>query len=173
MCVFFSSPRCFGQPIVKIETVAVSKSPFTYIQKSMQVFPFEHLSTLTTTIKKERNNNANNFNNSKNVEKNLLAKYFRGFFLFHFVWMFCSGVLFYNRPNCVCVCVSWLSRQANKSFWIARISFSLSHWFFMVVRSVLHFLDYSNAFTADEKTTKSTNISAFNRVSAGNYCRMD
>lgn len=113
-CVFFfSSPRCFGQPIVKIETVAVSKSPFTYIQKSMQVFPFEHLSTLTTTIKKERNNNANNFNNSKNVEKNLLAKYFRWFFSFSF----CLDVLlrcFVLQSAKLCVCVCELAQSASK-----------------------------------------------------------
>lgn len=172
-CVFFSSPRCFGQPIVKIETVAVSKSPFTYIQKSMQVFPFEHLSTLTTTIKKREEQQREQFQQQQKRREKFIGQIFSMVFFF-FILFGCFAPVFcftIGQTVCVCVWVGSVGKQINR--FESRVSLSLSHWFFMVVRSVLHFLDYSNAFTADEKTTKNTNISAFNRVSAGNYCRMD
>lgn len=70
-------------------------------------------------------NNENNFNNSKNVEKNLLAKYFRGFYL----------LLCFVLQS---VRMSWLSvGEANKSL-------SMRYAFYGFV-NLLHFLDYSNA----------------------------
>lgn len=148
-------------------------------QKSVYIYTKIHASfSLWTSLninnnnKKREEQQREQFQQQQKRREKFIGQIFSRVFSFSF----CLDVLlrcFVLQSAKLCVCVSWLSRQANKSFWIARISFSLSHWFFMVVRSVLHFLDYSNAFTADEKTTKNTNISAFNRVSAGNYCRMD
>lgn len=103
-------------------------------QKSVYIYTKIHASfSLWTSLNINNNNKKKRGTTTRTISttaktsrKIYWPNIFDGFFLFHFVWMFCSGVLFYNRPNCVCVCVSWLSRQANKSFWIARISFSLS-----------------------------------------------
>lgn len=105
-------------------------------QKSVYIYTKIHASfSLWTSLNINNNNKKKRGTTTRTISttaktsrKIYWPNIFDGFFLFHFVWMFCSGVLFYNRPNCVCV--SWLSRQANKSFWIARISFSLSLIFY-------------------------------------------